>query len=129
MPSSNTAPDDAPDLQGGTRAARIEREIAVLMSLRGQAWQSTLVDISATGLRVGRPKNWHGTLGETWVLDLLFDGGNSVPVTAALVRIGERHLALRFTRIPDPSQERLWSLLGRYADSNEAWRPETLPEA
>ena len=57
------------------------------------------------------------------------DGGNSVPVSAELVRIGERQLAMRFTRIPDPSQERLWSLLGRYADSNEAWRPEVSPDA
>lgn len=127
MPAANTGPDDSPNLRGGTRASRVERETAVLMSQRGQAWQSTLLDISATGLRVWRPNNWRGTLGEIWVLDLLFDGGNSLPVMAELVRIGQRHLALRFTRIPDPSQERLWSLLGRYADSNEAWRAEVSP--
>ena len=60
------------DADAHVRHARMARQTAVLMSLRGSVWQTDLADISATGVRLERPEQWHGSPGEVWVLDMLF---------------------------------------------------------
>jgi PilZ domain len=109
------------------RHARMGIETAVLMSRRGDVWQTDLVDISATGVRLLRPTEWHGLAGDVWVLDMLFGDSVNVHVMAEVVRTTSQHIALAFARIPDDTQAKLWRLLGGYADSLEPWDEEIDP--
>lgn len=104
-----------------TRHARMGRQTAVLMSRRGDVWQTELADISATGVRLAQPDGWHGAPGDVWVLDMLFGDKINVHVMAELVRISEGYVAFAFARIPEDVQEALWNLLGGYADTLEPW--------
>lgn len=104
-----------------TRHARMGRQTAVLMSRRGDVWQTELVDISATGVRLAQPDGWHGAPGDVWVLDMLFGDRINVHVMAELVRSSAGYAAFVFARIPEDVQEALWNLLGGYADSLEPW--------
>jgi hypothetical protein len=103
------------------RHARMVRQTAVLMSRRGDVWQTDLADISATGVRLSRPVEWRGSPGEIWVLDMLFGDEVNVHVMAEVVRVNAMHIALAFARIPEDTQEALWTLLGGYADTLEPW--------
>ncbi|MGH8214081.1 MAG: PilZ domain-containing protein [Rhodanobacteraceae bacterium] len=106
------------------RHARMVRETAVLMSRRGDVWQTDLADISATGVRLARPTEWHGCAGDVWVLDMLFSDDVNVHVMAEVVRVTGEHIALAFARIPEEVQISLWNLLGGYADTLERWDDE-----
>ncbi len=112
-------PDPAADAH--VRHARMVRQTAVLMSRRGDVWQTDLEDISATGVRLSRPAEWHGKPGDVWVLDMLFGDEINVHVMAEVVRVSGLHVALAFARIPEDTQAALWTLLGGYADSLEPW--------
>lgn len=101
------------------RHARMVCEAAVLLSRRGDVWQTDLADISATGARLARPTGWRGEPGEVWVLDMLFGGGVNVHMMAEVVRVDDMAIALVFVRIPDDSQQALWTLLGGFADRME----------
>lgn len=103
------------------RHARMVRQTAVLMSQRGSVWQTDLADISATGVRLARPEQWHGEPGDVWVLDMLFGTDVNVHVMAEVVRVSEQFIALAYARIPEDAQQALWQLLGGYADTLEPW--------
>lgn len=109
------------------RHARMVRQTAVLMSRRGDVWQTDLADISATGVRLARPEGWHGGTGEVWVLDMLFGEQVNVHVLAEVARVTEHFVALAFARIPEDTQAALWSLLGGYADTLEPWDEDPDP--
>ena len=81
------------------RHARMPRQTAVLMSRRGDVWQTDLVDISATGVRLSRPTGWPARPGDVWVLDMLFGDQAKVHVMAEVARVGnlQRHAADRAT--------------------------------
>ncbi|MGH8145892.1 MAG: PilZ domain-containing protein [Rhodanobacteraceae bacterium] len=111
------------------RHARMGRRTAVLMSRRGDVWQTELDDISATGVRLSRPEGWHGSAGDVWVLDMLFGDNINVHVMAEVVRVAGQHIALAFARIPEEVQKALWELLGGYADTLEPWNDEDLDTA
>ncbi len=103
------------------RPARMRIDSTVLMS-RGEASHSTeLVDISATGALLRRPPDWQGSVGQAWVLDMLFGRGLHIYLEAQVARVAPRHLGLAFTRIPEDKQAPLWNLLGGYADTLEYW--------
>ena len=53
------------------RHARMKIDSAAWISHGSEAWSSELADISATGVRVKRPANWTGKLGEVVSLDML----------------------------------------------------------
>lgn len=110
-----------PAAEAHLRHARMVRQTAVLMSRRGDVWQTDLEDISATGVRLARPSGWHGQPGDVWVLDMLFGDDVNVHVMAEVVRVGGEHIAAVFARIPEDTQEALWNLLGGYADTLEPW--------
>lgn len=116
---SKHKPDDA--VENRVRHARMVRQTAVLMSRRGDVWQTDLADISATGVRLSRPTEWHGRTSDVWVLDMLFSDDINVHVMAEVVRMTEQHIALAFARIPEDMQTALWNLLGGYADTLEPW--------
>ncbi|HEX7325921.1 MAG TPA: PilZ domain-containing protein [Rhodanobacteraceae bacterium] len=111
------------------RHARMLRQTAVLMSRRGDIWQTDLADISATGARLARPAEWHGQPGEVWVLDMLFGADINVHVMAEVVRVSTAHVALSFARIPPETEHALWELLGGYADTLEPWDDGAEPPA
>lgn len=101
------------------RHARMAREAAVLMSRRGDVWQTDLLDISATGARLARPGGWHGAPSDVWVLDVLFGDGLNVHMLAEVVRTDDAGIAFAFVRIPEDSEQALWTMLGVYADRTE----------
>jgi hypothetical protein len=123
---SNCNPDSS--AENHIRHARMVRETAVLMSRRGDVWQTDLANISATGVRLSRPTEWHGRVSDVWVLDMLFSDDVNVHVMAEVVRVTDRHVALAFARIPEDVQAVLWNLLGGYADTLEPWDDESGPE-
>lgn len=109
------------------RHARMARRTAVLMSRRGDVWQTDLADISATGVRLAKPEGWQGQAGDVWVLDMLFGEDINVHVMAEVARITHAHVALAFARIPGDVQQALWTLLGGYADTLEPWDEDSDP--
>ncbi|WHZ17863.1 MAG: hypothetical protein OJF55_000012 [Rhodanobacteraceae bacterium] len=109
------------------RHARMVRQTAVLMSRRGDVWQTDLADISATGVRLARPAGWHGQTGDVWVLDMLFAEDVNVHVMAEVVRVSRENVALTFARIPEETEQALWTLLGGYADTLEPWAEDSDP--
>lgn len=117
--ASDFKPDHA--VENHVRHARMVRQTAVLMSRRGDVWQTDLADISATGVRLARPMEWHGHAGDVWVLDMLFSDDVNVHVMAEVVRVTGTHIALAFARIPEDVQAALWNLLGGCADTLEPW--------
>lgn len=119
---SNCNPDSS--VENHSRHARMVRETAVLMSRRGDVWQTDLANISATGVRLSRPTEWHGHVSDVWVLDMLFSDDVNVHVMAEVVRVTDQHVALAFARIPEDVQTVLWNLLGGYADTLEPWDDE-----
>lgn len=114
-------------VENHVRHARMVRQTAVLMSRRGDVWQTDLADISATGVRLSRPTEWHGRAGDVWVLDMLFNDDVNVHVMAEVVRVNAEHIALAFARIPEDVQAPLWNLLGGYADTLEPWNDDMNP--
>lgn len=103
------------------RHARMVRQTAVLMSRRGDVWQTDLADISATGVRLARPDAWRGQAGEVWVLDMLFSDDVNVHLMAEVMRVDDASIGLAFARIPEDTEQALWTLLGGYADTLEPW--------
>ena len=110
-----------PTVDGHVRHARMVRQTAVLMSRRGDVWQTDLADISATGVRLSRPTEWHGQAGEVWVLDMLFQENLNIHLEARVARVSEDRIGFAFARIPEDKQAPLWELLGGYADALEPW--------
>lgn len=104
------------------RPARMRIETTVLMSHGEQSHPTELVDISATGALLRRPLGWHGELGESWVLDMIFGRDLHIHLEAVVARISDRHIGFAYTRIPEDKQVPLWNLLGGYADILEHWR-------
>ncbi|HEX5961268.1 MAG TPA: PilZ domain-containing protein [Rhodanobacteraceae bacterium] len=123
---SDFKPGQAVD--GHVRHARMVRQTAVLMSRRGDVWQTDLTDISATGVRLSRPSGWHGQPGDVWVLDMLFGDDVNVHVMAEVVHVADTYITLAFARIPEDTQQTLWTLLGGYADALEPWDEDAAPE-
>lgn len=117
------------DANAHVRHARMVRQTAVLLSRRGDVWQTDLADISATGARLVRPAGWHGEPGDVWVLDMLFGDDINVHVMAEVVRVGAACVGFEFVRIPEDTQRVLWSLLGGYADTLEPWDERIDPAA
>ncbi len=101
------------------RHARMPMRSAVLMMHGDSAWSSELEDISATGVLVRRPEDWHGMSGEIYILDMLIGDGFTIHVEAMVMRVTEHHLGFAYARIPAEKEVPLWNLLGGYADKLE----------
>jgi hypothetical protein len=108
-------------IAAGKRASRMSIRSAVLMVRGDQSWASDVADISATGVRVDRPADWIGQIGDLFVLDMLFDDTLNINVEARVARISDEEVGFAFARIPPDKEVPLWSLLGRYADQQEKW--------
>jgi hypothetical protein len=106
------------------RPARMRIETTVLMSRGSQSQPTELVDISATGAMLRRPLGWHGEVGQSWVLDMIFGHDLHIHLEAQVARISDRHIGFAYTRIPEDKQVPLWNLLGGYADILEMWHDE-----
>lgn len=106
------------------RPARMRIETTVLMSRGSQSQPTELVDISATGALLRRPLGWHGEVGQSWVLDIIFGHDLHIHLEAQVARISDRHIGFAYSRIPEDKQVPLWNLLGGYADILEKWRDD-----
>jgi hypothetical protein len=104
---------------GVVRHARMPNNSAVFMMRRGESWSTDMVDISATGVMVRRPVDWHGALGERYVLDMLVGPELNIHVEAVVARVTDWHLGFAYERIPADKEAPLWELLGSYADKIE----------
>jgi len=101
------------------RHARMPVRSAVLMMQGEQSWTSDVEDISATGVMVRRPHGWKGTLGELFVLDMLFGSKVNIHLQATVARLTSEHIGFAYERIPEEKEKPLWDLLGGYADKLE----------
>ncbi len=107
--------------QVSNRPARMRIRSAVLMSRGGSAWSSEIEDISATGVLVGRPDDWSGSIGDCYVLDMLIGDSLDLHLEARLARITDDRLGFAYERIPEDRETLLWNLLGDYADRLEPY--------
>lgn len=105
--------------QGGLRHARKRINSAVLMIRGGQSWSSEIRDISATGVMVVRPDDWHGKINDEYALDMIIGDDLNIHVDATVARITGHYLGFAYSRIPPDKEIPLWSLLGGYADRLE----------
>ncbi|MFK7955558.1 MAG: PilZ domain-containing protein [Lysobacterales bacterium] len=95
----------------------LRAEVVVLR--QGELWDSEVLDISASGLRIRRPEGWDGSLGEEMSIELLLVKDATISLFAKVVRYDNDVLALQFSHIPPESEIPLWTLLGEHADSLE----------
>jgi len=105
----------------GLRPARMVIRSAVFISSGQNAWSSEILDISATGVLVGRPEHWNGVTGELFSLDMLIGESLDIHVEARLARINDDELGFAYARIPEDKEIPLWNLLGGYADRLEPY--------
>lgn len=121
-----TMGEDSTDDQGKEhlRPARMRIKTTVLMSQGDESHPSDLIDISATGALVRRPRHWNGQTGQSWVLDMIFGEDLHIHLEAKVARVSERHIGFAYTRIPEEKQVPLWNLLGGYADILEMWHED-----
>ncbi|HET7266842.1 MAG TPA: PilZ domain-containing protein [Oleiagrimonas sp.] len=103
------------------RHARMRIETAVLMSRGNESFPTELEDISATGVLLRRPRDWSGSEGQTWVLDMVFRHDLHIHLEASVARVYDQWLGMAYSRIPEDKQAALWDLLGGYADTLESW--------
>ncbi len=101
----------------------LRAEVAVLFE--GQLWESEVMDISASGLLIGRPEDWSGSVGQELSIDLLLADDSTIPLKAKVVRSEEQVIALQYSQIPSTSEIPLWTLLGAHADKLERERHST----
>ena len=101
------------------RHARMPVKSAVLMIQGERSWTSDVEDISSTGVMVRRPHGWTGTLGELFVLDMMFGAKVNIHLKATVARLTREHIGFAYERIPPHKEKPLWDLLGRYADKLE----------
>ncbi len=94
-----------------------------LISRGLDSWSSEILDISATGLCAARPPGWNGKVDDTFNIDMLIGDSLDIHVVARVARIADDEIGFAYSRIPDDKQVPLWTLLGRYADSNEPYVP------
>ncbi len=105
----------------GVRSARMTLQSTALISRGLDSWRSEILDISATGLRAARPLGWRGTVGDIFNIDILIGDSLDIHVIARVARIADDELGFAYSRIPDDKQVPLWTLLGRYADTDEPY--------
>ena len=103
------------------RPARMSIRSAVLISSGLNAWSSEIEDISATGVLVAKPENWHGRVDDVFVLDMLIGEALDIHVDARLARVTDTQLGFAYERIPENKEAPLWNLLGGYADRLEPY--------
>ena len=105
----------------GLRPARMSIRSAVFISSGHTAWSSEIEDISATGVLVGKPDNWSGTIGNHYALDMLIGESLDIHIEARLARVTDSQLGFAYARIPEDKEAPLWNLLGGYADRFEPY--------
>jgi hypothetical protein len=95
-------------------------EACALLLYRGNAWDSLVEDISASGILVRRPPGWAADKDASLHLELILDAGGTIAVHGRVARLTNKDIGIEFTHIPAWSQAPLWNLLGDFADSTEA---------
>ncbi|MDN5923480.1 MAG: PilZ domain-containing protein [Xanthomonadales bacterium] len=103
------------------RHARMQINSAAFISHGREAWSCEMADISATGVRVRRPADWHGEVGDHVTLDMLVGESLNIHVEATTTRVTAEFIAFTYSRIPPDKEVPLWNLLGGYADTLEPW--------
>jgi hypothetical protein len=105
----------------GLRPCRMSAQCAVLVSRGDKSWTTLLRDISATGLLIKRPSQFHGQRGDSFVIDMIFSEDLDLHLEASVARLTDDSVGFAFARIPPEKESALWNLLGGYADSLELW--------
>jgi hypothetical protein len=105
--------------QPGLRHARRPVHTVALVSRGDDAWNSEILDISASGARLARPPDWNGEVDDIYQLDVVISESAALHLEARLARVTPEHVAFEFTLIPDSGQQLFWGLLGRYAERAE----------
>lgn len=103
----------------GERSQRMSLSAEVLLLRQGELWESEVIDISATGVRIRRPDDFEGQLGDQIGLELLLGEHDTIGVFGSVCRIDEDEVAFEYSRIPVRSEIPLWNLLGIHADTTE----------
>lgn len=103
------------------RHSRVPFDSAVHMVRAGNSWSSELIDISATGILVERPRDWAGQEGDTFVVDLVIHDRLDIHVEATVARVSRHAIGMEFSRIPPEMERDLWALLGEDAHKTEPY--------
>lgn len=103
------------------RHSRVPFDSAVHMVRAGNSWTTDLIDISATGILVERPRDWIGQEGDVFVVDLVVHDRLDIHVEATVARISRHTIGLEFSRIPPDKERDLWALLGENAHRKEPY--------
>jgi hypothetical protein len=103
----------------GERACRMRVDACALLLYRGEAWETRVNDISASGVLIERPRGFPGGADAQINLEIILDNGGTVAVSGRVARVADRVMGVEFTNIPAWSQAPLWHLLGEYAEQTE----------
>lgn len=103
------------------RHSRMPYDAAVHLVRAGRSWSTDVVDISATGVLVERPRDWVGQEGDVFILDLLVHDRLDIHLEATVARVSRHTVGLEFSRIPPDKERDLWALLGENAHRKEPY--------
>lgn len=107
------------------RTIRYARKAVVascLMVFRGRSILTKVVNISASGILLEKPRASdmeHFEVGSNCVLEIVSNQVPTFHLAAQVVRKSPEQVALHFTEIPEEKQTELWQLLGDKANETE----------
>lgn len=109
------------------RTVRYARKVVAascLMVFRGRSILTKVVNISASGILLEKPKKSdidRFEIGSNCILEIVSGQVPTFHLAAQVVRKEPERVALHFTEIPEEKQKALWQLLGDKANETESY--------
>ncbi|HET6603709.1 MAG TPA: hypothetical protein VFG21_05765 [Xanthomonadaceae bacterium] len=104
-------------IRPGVRRSR--SAITGVARIAGSGAEVPILDLSLSGVRLGRPTGFGAAEGSVHGIELSVEGGPAVAVTAELVRAGTDELAFRFGHLSYREAESLAAARERYGQPHD----------
>lgn len=98
----------------GVRKSRSTLMAQLRISTPVQDWQSRVLDISLSGMRLARPSQFPLAPSQRVEIELRPEGTAPLHLWGRLVRLGEGDVAVRFDPVHQPLESDLRELIARY---------------
>jgi hypothetical protein len=101
-------------IRPGVRKSRSTLKAGLRISTPVKDWESAVLDISLSGMRIERPAGFDLGVGQRVEVELRVQEFAPATLRARVVRIGEDDVALRFETVSPPVESELRELIGRF---------------
>ncbi|MFN3843747.1 MAG: PilZ domain-containing protein [Rehaibacterium terrae] len=98
----------------GVRKSRSTLKAGLRISTPVKDWESEVLDISLSGMRIERPVGFDLGVGQCVEAELRPERSTPAVLRARVVRVGDGDVALRFDVVSPPLEAELRELIGRF---------------